>query len=123
MREGEKKRDTVKVSLSGDTNFESGKAVLLPNAYQVLTTLAESMKTDKKAKLRIEGYTDSIGSESYNLELSRKRAQAVADYLISEGIDADRLMVIPMGESNPSASNKTAEGRAMNRRVEIIPGH
>ena len=81
------------------------------------------MKTDKKAKLRIEGYTDSIGSESYNMELSRKRAQAVANYLISQGIDATRLMVIPMGESNPIASNKNAEGRAMNRRVEIIPEH
>ncbi len=117
------KRDTVKVSLSGDTNFESGKAVLLPNAYLVLNSLVESMKTDSRAKLRIEGYTDSIGSESYNMELSRKRAQAVADYLVSQGIDASRLQVIPMGESNPVASNKTAEGRAMNRRVEIIPEH
>ncbi len=117
------KRDTVKVSLSGDTNFESGKAVLLSNAYPILNNLVESMKTDTKAKLRIEGYTDSIGSESYNLELSRKRAQAVADYLVSQGIDSSRLQVIPMGESNPIASNKTAEGRAMNRRVEIIPQH
>jgi OOP family OmpA-OmpF porin len=81
------------------------------------------MKTDTKAKLKIEGYTDSIGSESYNLELSRKRAQAVADYLISQGIDNGRLQVIPMGESNPIASNKTAEGRAMNRRVEMTPEH
>jgi outer membrane protein OmpA-like peptidoglycan-associated protein len=117
------KKDTVKVSLSGDTNFESGKATLLSNAYSILNTLVESMKTDTKAKLRIEGYTDSIGSESFNLELSRKRAQAVADYLISQGIDSSRLEVIPMGESNPIASNKTAEGRAMNRRVEIIPEH
>ena len=117
------KRDTVKVSLSGDTNFESGKAVLLSNAFPVLNNLVESMNKDTKAKLRIEGYTDSIGSESYNLELSRKRAQAVADYLISQGINPNRLQVVPMGESNPIASNKTAEGRAMNRRVEIIPEH
>jgi outer membrane protein OmpA-like peptidoglycan-associated protein len=115
------KKDTVKVTLSGDTNFEFNKAELLPNAYPILNKVAESLKSDQNAKLRIEGYTDAIGSDSYNMELSRKRAQAVADYLISQGISSSRLQVVPMGESNPVATNKTAEGRAMNRRVEIIP--
>ena len=117
------KKDTVKVklTLSGDTNFESGKATLLPNSYSTLNKLAETMKSNPDTKWKIEGYTDAIGSESYNLNLSKKRAQAVADYLISQGANSNNLQIIPMGESNPIATNKTPEGRAMNRRVEIIP--
>ena len=117
------KKDTVKVkvTLSGDTNFEFNKAALLPNAYPTLNKLAETMKSNPDTKWKIEGYTDAVGSDAYNMELSRRRAQSVADYLVSQGAKMSNLEIVPMGESNPVATNKTPEGRAMNRRVEIIP--
>jgi outer membrane protein OmpA-like peptidoglycan-associated protein len=110
---------TVDVTLSGDANFEFGKANLLTNAYPTLDNLAKTMKKYPNQKWQIIGYTDAIGSDSYNLDLSRRRAQAVANYLITKGVDESKLQIIPMGEGNPIASNKTSEGRAMNRRVEI----
>jgi OOP family OmpA-OmpF porin len=108
-----------KIVLSGDTNFEFDKAALLPNAYPVLDSLAVTMKENPDFKWVVEGYTDAIGSASYNMDLSRRRAQAVVDYLVSKGIDKSNLQVVPYGESNPIATNRTQEGRAMNRRVEI----
>ena len=70
-------------------------------------------------KWNVEGYTDAIGSEAYNMDLSKRRAQSVVDYLVNKGVDRSKLEVIPFGESKPVATNKTQEGRAMNRRVEI----
>ncbi|PZO31710.1 MAG: flagellar motor protein MotB, partial [Betaproteobacteria bacterium] len=65
------------------------------------------------------GHTDSIGSDAYNQKLSERRAQAVKDYMVSKGVAADRIQIKGMGESQPVADNKTKEGRAKNRRVEI----
>ena len=117
------KKDTVMVketvTLSGDTNFEFNKANLLPQAYQILDPLAESMKQNPDTRWKIEGHTDAVGSDSYNTELSRKRAQSVVDYLVNKGIERSRLEVVPLGESQPVATNDTQEGRSMNRRVEI----
>jgi len=115
------KVDTVKkeIILSGDTNFEFNKAALLPSAYPMLDQLAKTMKDNPETRWRVEGYTDSKGSDSYNMKLSRERAQSVVDYLINKGIERSRLEVVPLGESQPVASNDTPEGRAMNRRVEI----
>ena len=107
--------------LNGNTNFESGKASLLSNAYELLAPLVKSMKEDTTLRFKVAGYTDAIGSDRYNMDLSRERAQAVVDYLVSQGIDANRFEVVPMGKQNPVATNKTPEGRAMNRRVEITP--
>lgn len=107
------------IVLSGDTNFEFNKSTLLPNAYPVLNKLAGSMKENPETRWRIEGHTDAVGSDQYNMKLSRERAQAVADYLASQGVDRSKLEVIPMGETQPVASNDSPEGRAMNRRVEI----
>jgi OOP family OmpA-OmpF porin len=113
------KADTVAVVLQGDTNFEFDKATLLSTAYPVLNELAETIKKFPARRWKIEGHTDAIGSDSYNMDLSRRRAQAVADYLISQGVKSSQLEVVPMGESSPVATNNTQEGRAMNRRVEI----
>jgi OOP family OmpA-OmpF porin len=116
-------RGCAKVSkqiiMKGDANFEFGTAKLLPSSYSVLNNLALTMKDNLKTRWRIEGYTDAIGSDAYNLELSRKRAEAVANYLTNLGIDRNRLEILPMGKSKPVATNETPEGRAMNRRVEI----
>lgn len=115
-------KDTVvvkQVTLEGDTNFEFNKSNLLPSAFPVLNKLAKAMNDNPDSRWRIEGHTDAIGSDSYNMELSRRRAQSVVDYLIQQGIDRSRLEVVPLGESQPKATNDTQEGRAMNRRVEI----
>jgi len=115
--------DTIKIvkeiTLRGDTNFEFNKAELLPAAYPILNELAETMKKNPETRWRIEGHTDAIGSDSYNMDLSRRRAESVLNYLLSQGIDRSRLEVLPLGESVPIATNDTQEGRAMNRRVEI----
>jgi OOP family OmpA-OmpF porin len=113
------KADTVAVTLRGDTNFEFNRAELLPAAYPILNDLAATMKRDAKSRWRIEGHADAIGSDSYNMDLSRSRAESVANYLVTQGIDRSRLDVVPYGESMPVATNDTQEGRAMNRRVEI----
>lgn len=105
--------------LSGDTNFEFNKATLLPSAYEELNKLVETMQAHPESKWKIEGHTDAIGSDSYNMDLSRQRAQSVVDYLVSKGVDRNRLEIVAHGESKPIADNNSPEGRAMNRRVEV----
>ena len=78
------------------------------------------MKDKPNMRVSVEGHTDSIGSDAYNQKLSERRAQAVRDYLVSQGIDAARISVKGWGKAKPVASNKTEAGRAENRRVEII---
>ena len=122
------KHDTVVVTppaeitslvLSGDANFEFNKSKLLPNAYAVLDSLVNTMKAHPEYRWEVDGYTDGIGSVNYNLKLSHRRAQSVVDYLVSKGIERNSLKVVGYGKANPIATNKTVEGRAMNRRVEI----
>jgi outer membrane protein OmpA-like peptidoglycan-associated protein len=113
-------RGTV-ITLSGAVIFPSGKAELLPAAEQKLDQVATALKqSDPHTKFRVEGYTDSRGSAALNQDLSTRRAAAVRDYLVSHGIPADRISSQGLGPANPVASNDTAEGRANNRRVEII---
>jgi OmpA-OmpF porin, OOP family len=116
-------KDTVivkeTITLSGDTNFEFNKSDLLPSAYKVLDDLAESMNANPNTRWRVEGHTDAVGSDSYNRELSRKRAESVVNYLASKGVAKNRMEVVPLGKSSPIATNDTQEGRSMNRRVEI----
>lgn len=117
--EKEKVTITKKIILSGDTNFETGKSDLLPSAYDQLNRIAEAMKSNPETRWRIEGHTDSRGSDAANMKLSKSRAEAVADYLESQGVNRNRFVIVPLGKTRPVASNNTAEGRAMNRRVEI----
>jgi outer membrane protein OmpA-like peptidoglycan-associated protein len=71
------------------------------------------------AKLTIEGHTDNTGTNAHNMKLSNDRAKSVVDYLVSKGIDASRLTAVGFGEEKPVTTNKTAEGRTLNRRVEL----
>jgi outer membrane protein OmpA-like peptidoglycan-associated protein len=94
---------------------------LSSEAEAVLDEQAGVLEKDSKLKLIIAGYTDSIGPEEYNQGLSERRANAAREYLISKGVAGDRLKAMGYGETRPIASNDTKEGRAQNRRIELIP--
>ncbi|MEA3251831.1 MAG: OmpA family protein [Pseudomonadota bacterium] len=102
-----------------DVNFEFDSATLTSQAEMILDDVASKLAANENVRVRLEGYTDSIGSEAYNKDLSQRRAQSVKDYLISQGISANRMRAIGYGEEQPIATNETAAGRAENRRVEL----
>ncbi len=113
-------RGTV-ITLSGPLLFAKGKADLLPGAQDKLDEVANVLAhTTPDATIMVEGHTDSTGSEALNLDLSTRRAQAVRDYLSAHGVSPDRIRAEGFGPARPVADNKTAEGRAINRRVEIV---
>ncbi|WP_178986478.1 OmpA family protein [Winogradskyella helgolandensis] len=99
--------------------FNSGKATFQKQTDQVLQSMVAIFKDYPKANFSLEGHTDSDGSKSMNQALSERRANAVRDYLIANGINADRLTAAGFGESNPIASNSTSAGKKENRRVEV----
>lgn len=109
------------ITLSGQVLFASGKSELLPSAQAKLSEVANALtQNNPDASIVVEGHTDSQGSETFNLDLSTRRAQAVRDYLASHGVAPDRIRSEGLGFSRPVADNKSAEGRANNRRVEIV---
>ncbi len=100
--------------------FETGKATLKKSSYKPLDEVAKILKSDASLHADIEGHTDNVKPRSYtNLDLSQKRADAVRDYLIGQGVDASRLSAKGFGDTQPIASNETAAGRAQNRRTII----
>ncbi|MBD3344356.1 MAG: OmpA family protein [Chitinivibrionales bacterium] len=102
-------------------NFKTASAELLEESYYVLETVYNSLEAYPHIKIEIAGHTDSEGGDSYNMALSVDRAKAVRNYLVMRGIAEDRIIARGYGETKPVASNETAEGRAENRRVEVIP--
>jgi outer membrane protein OmpA-like peptidoglycan-associated protein len=117
----EKADKSLVLTLGSEVMFRSRQAALLPRAREKLDTLAEALQSlGSDQQFVIEGHTDSRGSASYNRRLSRLRALAVRSYLIKRGVDPDRIRAEGRGEADPVASNDDAEGRANNRRVEII---
>ena len=107
-----------KIVLRG-VNFDFNKADIKPAFAPILDEAVAALKANPSVNVVIEGHTDSTGPEAYNKALSAKRADAVKSYLVSKGISAARLSTVALGESQPIADNKTAEGRRMNRRVEL----
>ncbi len=99
--------------------FDTNSAKLKPSAYADLDAYAEFLAAYPDQKITITGHTDSRGEASYNQQLSEKRANAVKAYLVDKGISADRMETHGAGETQPIADNKTREGRAQNRRVEV----
>jgi outer membrane protein OmpA-like peptidoglycan-associated protein len=109
------------ITLSGSELFEGEKAELLPEAQQRLTDIAKALNgSAPEAQLVIEGHSDTRGSATYNLELSAKRAEAVRTYLVAQGVASSRISAQGLGFSHRKTDSKTAEGRATNRRVEIV---
>ncbi|MDQ7818879.1 MAG: OmpA family protein [Melioribacteraceae bacterium] len=108
------------ITLSGSVLFASNKSELLPAAQNRLNQVADALLETKERKLTIEGHTDSQGSSAHNQELSLRRANAVRSYLIARGYPGDLIQAQGIGEDRPIADNTSAEGRANNRRVEIV---
>ena len=108
------------VTLSGNVLFRSAKSTLLPSAQVKLDQVANALLAVRARNLIVEGHTDSQGSEAYNQGLSQRRADAVRDYLVQRGYPADRIQTRGMGEGSAIADNASPEGRANNRRVEIV---
>jgi outer membrane protein OmpA-like peptidoglycan-associated protein len=104
----------------GDVLFEVGEADLLDSAAENIRDVIELLESEPDKAIRIEGHTDSTGPTALNLRLSRQRAEAVRNALIDLGIEAGRMNAVGMGEEFPIATNETEQGRARNRRVDVI---
>jgi outer membrane protein OmpA-like peptidoglycan-associated protein len=104
----------------GDVLFSSGKTELLPGAMTTIDKLASFLAEYPEKTVRVEGHTDNVGTEEYNLDLSERRALSVKEALVQVGVDASRIDTIGLGESTPITDNTTAAGRLKNRRVEIV---
>ncbi len=113
----------IRLIMPSNITFATDRSDLSPKFEPVLDSIAEVLNHYQDTRLRIVGHTDSTGDAAYNLALSERRAQAVAQYLRAKGIAPQRLQVFGAGENQPIASNQTEAGRALNRRVEltIIP--
>jgi outer membrane protein OmpA-like peptidoglycan-associated protein len=108
------------VTLSGSVLFRSAQSNLLPSARVKLDQVADALLAVSERNLIVEGHTDSQGSASYNQNLSQRRADTVRDYLVRKGYPSERIRARGMGQDTPIADNASAEGRANNRRVEIV---
>jgi outer membrane protein OmpA-like peptidoglycan-associated protein len=111
--------DSVVVSFAGEVMFDSGSRNLSPGALSRLDSVAATINRYPDSDVLVKGHTDSNGSEDANLRLSEDRALMVKNQLVGEGVAPSRLTTLGFGESQPLATNATAEGRAQNRRVEI----
>ncbi len=108
-----------KVTYAADAYFDFDKSVLKPEAQAKLTDLVDKTKGVNLEVIIATGHTDSVGTSTYNQKLSVRRAEAVKQYLVSKGIEPNRVYTEGKGEKDPVADNKTAAGRAKNRRVEV----
>lgn len=111
--------DNINLVMPGDITFPTAGSDLRSDFYDVLDSVALVLKEFDKTIIAVAGHTDSVGSDAYNQKLSEQRAQSVAAYLQRKNIEPARFEVIGFGERNPVADNATAEGRALNRRVEL----
>lgn len=112
--------NTLKLNLNSEVSFEVNSYTITRTFEEPLNKLADVIQKYNRTDVQINGHTDSTGSDSYNQRLSEQRAEAVARYFQSRGIAASRLTTAGYGESQPRASNATASGRQLNRRVEIL---
>jgi outer membrane protein OmpA-like peptidoglycan-associated protein len=112
-------RGTV-ITLSGGVLFATGQATILPGAQAQLNQVADALKTQAEHHFTVEGHTDNQGTDAINNDLSNRRANAVRDYLVVRGVAAATITAQGVGSTRPVADNRTTEGRAMNRRVEIV---
>jgi OOP family OmpA-OmpF porin len=110
----------TKIETLTGANFDFNKSVLRPDGKAKLDHAIKVMEDHPDLRVSVEGHTDSVGSDAYNQKLSERRANVTKEYMVSHGVSSSRITARGFGESKPVASNKTAEGRAQNRRVEIV---
>jgi outer membrane protein OmpA-like peptidoglycan-associated protein len=117
--------DNITLNMPGNVTFAFDRAELQPQFYPVLDDVARTLVEYNQTIIEVAGHTDSVGSDSYNQQLSQRRAESVASYLASRGVQRQRMMTLGAGKSRPIADNGTEAGRAQNRRVEItlVPVH
>ncbi len=115
-KERDRKTD---VNITGSVLFGPGESMLTPNAQEKLNQAAQTLRENESVRITVEGHTDNSAKEKKG-DVSRRRAEVVRDYLVSKGVAAERVSISAMGSSRPAADNKTVEGRANNRRVELI---
>lgn len=113
------KDDTLRLNLDSEVSFDFNRAEIKPAFRPTLNKLGEVINKYDRTVVHVVGHTDSVGSSSYNQQLSRQRADSVVAYLARSGVPSDRLRAEGRGESEPRATNSTASGRQLNRRVEI----
>jgi outer membrane protein OmpA-like peptidoglycan-associated protein len=101
-------------------NFDTGKSTIKPESKQIINQIVEMMKANPGLKIGVEGHTDNVGNPKSNKTLSDERAKAVVTAIVAQGIDTKRLSAAGYGQDKPIADNKTEEGRAKNRRVELV---
>jgi len=111
--------DLHPISLQGDVTFDHDSATVRPGLYSEIDRIANVLIKYPQTVIRVEGHTDSTGSESYNMDLSQRRADSVKNLIVQRGLSTERSETMPYGETMPVADNSTETGRAMNRRVEI----
>jgi outer membrane protein OmpA-like peptidoglycan-associated protein len=111
--------DNITLNMPGNITFAFDSSNLQPQFYPVLDNVASTLNEYNQTVIEVAGHTDSVGSDSYNQQLSVQRANSVAAYLSSKGILQQRMITVGAGETRPIASNDTEAGRAQNRRVEI----
>ena len=99
--------------------FDFDRSTVKPEAAQILDRLVVFMNENKDKSANLAGYTDNVGTDAYNQRLSERRVNSVREYIVGKGVDGGRVTGQGFGESKPIADNKTADGRAKNRRVEI----
>ena len=101
-------------------NFDTGKAILKPESDKILGEIATLLKNNPSWKMKVEGHTDNVGLKATNQTLSQERAAAVVTWLVGHGVDRARLTSVGFGDTKPLADNASEEGRAKNRRVDLV---
>lgn len=115
----ERQGNNIVMAMPGNVTFDLNKANIKAQFYPVLDKLAEVLNERNQTLIEVAGHTDSSGSDAINIPLSRDRAESVADYLASRGVEQARLAELALSSNHPIADNSTPEGRQLNRRVEI----
>jgi outer membrane protein OmpA-like peptidoglycan-associated protein len=111
--------DNITLNMPGNVTFDTDSSALRLQFFGVLNSVGKVLTEYDKTVVEVAGHTDSTGSDSYNMQLSRRRANTVGEYLYTQGIMDQRIISVGMGEHHPIADNSTPEGRQLNRRVEI----
>jgi outer membrane protein OmpA-like peptidoglycan-associated protein len=114
------KGDALKIAVSSDYGFDTGKSDISPNAEELFTKIAKVVAKCDRTLIRVVGHTDSVGTPERNQPLSERRAATVGELIANQGVSKSRIKREGRGEREPAASNNTVEGKRENRRVEII---